>query len=118
MEQSYLLWFIFYFMINSCPYLLFCVGPDSVGGIATGRSGDRLWIPVAERPKARVYSRSLAEVTGSNPAGGMDIYVVSKECRTVMKNNEIRMKYRVQDTTLASLLLHTADSAHIHSTPL
>ena len=33
-------------------------------------------IPVAARSKARVCDRSLAEVAGSNPAGGMDICVV------------------------------------------
>ena len=33
-------------------------------------------IPVAERSKARVHGRSLAEVAGSNPAGGMDVCVV------------------------------------------
>jgi hypothetical protein len=33
-------------------------------------------IPVAERSKASVCSRSLAGVAGSNPAGGMDICVV------------------------------------------
>jgi hypothetical protein len=30
-------------------------------------------IPVAARSKAWVYGRSLAEITGSNPAGGMDV---------------------------------------------
>ena len=30
-------------------------------------------VPVAERSKARVYGRSLAEIAGSNPAGGMDV---------------------------------------------
>ena len=30
-------------------------------------------IPVAERFKARVCSRSSAEIAGSNPAGGMDV---------------------------------------------
>jgi hypothetical protein len=29
-------------------------------------------IPVAARSKAWVYSRSLAGIVGSNPAGGMD----------------------------------------------
>ena len=29
-------------------------------------------VPVAERSKARVYSRSLGGIVGSNPAGGMD----------------------------------------------
>ena len=30
-------------------------------------------IPVAEKSKARVCSRSLAEIAGSNPAGHMDV---------------------------------------------
>ena len=29
--------------------------------------------PVAARPKASVFGRSLAGNTGSNPAGGMDV---------------------------------------------
>ena len=33
-------------------------------------------IPVAKRSKARVCGRSLAEVTGSNHAGGMDVCVL------------------------------------------
>ena len=33
-------------------------------------------IPVAERSKARVCRQSLAVVALSNPAGGMDIFVV------------------------------------------
>ena len=40
---------------------------------------NRSWpILVAERPKARVCARSLAGVVGSNPAGIMDVCVVSK----------------------------------------
>jgi hypothetical protein len=30
-------------------------------------------IPVAERSKARVLGRSPAGISGSNPAGGMDV---------------------------------------------
>ena len=30
-------------------------------------------IPVAERSKARVCGRTSAVITGSNPAGGMDV---------------------------------------------
>jgi hypothetical protein len=30
-------------------------------------------VPVAEQPKAWVYSRSLAWILGSNPAGDMDV---------------------------------------------
>ena len=33
-------------------------------------------IPVGERSKTRVCGRSLAEIAGSNPAGGMDVCVV------------------------------------------
>ena len=33
-------------------------------------------VPVAERSKARVCGRSLAETEGSNPAGGMDVCVL------------------------------------------
>ena len=57
------------------------MGRDSSVGIAT-RYGlncpeiEPLPIPVAERFKASVYGRSLAGVTGSNPAGGMDVCVV------------------------------------------
>ena len=32
-------------------------------------------IPVAARSKAWVYSRSLSEIVGSNPAGSMDVCV-------------------------------------------
>ena len=35
-------------------------------------------IPVAELSKARVCGHSLSAVAGSNPAGGMDVCVVSK----------------------------------------
>ena len=30
-------------------------------------------VPVAERSKARICSRSPAGIAGSNPAGGMDV---------------------------------------------
>ena len=30
-------------------------------------------VPVAQRSKARVYGRSLAGISGSNPAGGVDV---------------------------------------------
>ena len=32
-------------------------------------------IPVAARSKAWICGRSLAGIAGSNPAGGMDVYV-------------------------------------------
>jgi hypothetical protein len=37
-------------------------------------------IPVAERSKARFCNRSLAGIAGSNPAGGMDIFVCCECC--------------------------------------
>jgi hypothetical protein len=37
-------------------------------------------IPLAERSKARGYGRLLAGIAGSNPFGGMDVFVV---CCTV-----------------------------------
>jgi hypothetical protein len=57
------------------------MGRDSVVGTATcyrleGPRIEFLSIPVAERSKGRVCGRSLAEVAGSNPAGGMDVRVV------------------------------------------
>jgi hypothetical protein len=33
-------------------------------------------VPVAERFKPRIYDRSLTEVAGSNPGGGIDVCVV------------------------------------------
>ena len=53
-------------------------------GLRRGSAADRLLgfgvrippIPVAERSKASVYSRSLAGVAGSNSAGSMDVCVV------------------------------------------
>jgi hypothetical protein len=37
-------------------------------------------IPVAVRSKASVCGRSLSGITGSNPAGGMDVSLVSVVC--------------------------------------
>jgi hypothetical protein len=37
-------------------------------------------IPVAARSKAWVYSRSLAGIMGSNPAGGMDFFLLYSVC--------------------------------------
>ena len=37
-------------------------------------------VPVAARSKAWVGGRSLAEIVGSNPTGGMAISVVSVVC--------------------------------------
>jgi len=33
----------------------------------------RTWIPVAARPDAQVFGRSLAGTVGSKPTGGMDV---------------------------------------------
>ena len=41
----------------------------------------KLWpVPVAARPKAWVCGRSLAEIVGSNPTGGMDICMLWVLC--------------------------------------
>jgi hypothetical protein len=37
-------------------------------------------IPVAARSKAWVFGRSLAGIVGSNPAGGMDVCLLSVAC--------------------------------------
>ena len=37
-------------------------------------------VPVAARPKAQVCGRSLAEIEGSNPTGGMDICLLGVVC--------------------------------------
>ena len=56
---------------------------------------------LAECSKARVCGRSLAEVPGSNLAGGMDICVASTDkkakCRKIKTKKEVRMKYREQE---------------------
>jgi hypothetical protein len=56
------------------------VGRDCSVGIAIGcgldEPGIEMPVPVAERSKARVYGRSLAGITGSNLASGMDVCVV------------------------------------------
>jgi hypothetical protein len=36
--------------------------------------------PVAERSKTRVCRRSLSTISGSNPAGGMDVLPMSVVC--------------------------------------
>jgi hypothetical protein len=48
-------------------------------------------IPVAVRSKAWVYGHSLAGISGSNPAGGMDVCVVFV-VRTVVWNVKSDMK--------------------------
>ena len=59
-------------------------------------------IPMAERPKARVYGRSVAGFAGSNSTGGMDVRVVcyrkrqKAKWRAIKTKNEVRIKYRVQ----------------------
>ena len=40
-------------------------------------------IPVATRSRAWVYGRSLAEIADSNPAGGMDVCLLSVVCGQV-----------------------------------
>ena len=67
--------------VDSFSVLRQIVVQDSSVGIATRywMDGPGIWIrpiPVAERSKARVCDRSLAEVPGLNPAGGMDVCVV------------------------------------------
>jgi hypothetical protein len=37
-------------------------------------------IPVTARSKAWVYDRSLVGIVGSNPAGSMDVYLLSVLC--------------------------------------
>jgi hypothetical protein len=57
---------------------------------------------MAERSKASVYGRSLAGISGSSPAGGMDVCVMcckkrqKAKCRAVKRKKLVRMKYRVQ----------------------
>ena len=41
---------------------------------------DKLSIQLAARSKAWVFGRSLARIAGSNPAGGMDVSLVSAVC--------------------------------------
>ena len=49
-------------------------------------------------PIPRVLRRSLAGITGSNSAGGMDVCVVSKDkktnCRAIRTMEQVRMKYK------------------------
>jgi len=44
---------------------------------------------VAARSKALVCGRSLAGIVGSNPAGGINVSVVSVVCRQVGLYNEL-----------------------------
>jgi hypothetical protein len=37
-------------------------------------------IQTAERPRASVYGRSLPGIAGSNPAGGMNVYLLWVSC--------------------------------------
>ena len=48
---------------------------QSVQRLATGWTvrGSNLFIQVAERPNVKVCGRSLAGITGSNPAVGMNV---------------------------------------------
>ena len=50
-------------------------------------------IPVVERSKAKDCGRSLAGVAGSNPAGGIDVCVVSKDKRRNAEQSRHRHKY-------------------------
>ena len=53
--------------------------------------------PVAERSKARICGRSLPGVSGSNPAGGMYVYMLySKDKRQSQHNRDevVQKKYR------------------------
>jgi hypothetical protein len=60
-----------------------------------------LSIPVAERSKASVCGCSLAGIAGSNPAGGMDVYVVciSTDKRQNARLSRQRRTNRVQENT-------------------
>jgi hypothetical protein len=51
-----------------------------------------LLIPGAERSKARVCGRSLAEVAGSKPVRGMDVYIVC--CKSRGKQNAGQSRQR------------------------
>jgi hypothetical protein len=57
--------------------------------------GSLTGIQLVERSRARIYSTSLAGIAGSNPPGGMDVCVVSKDkkakCRTIKTKTQIRM---------------------------
>ena len=37
-------------------------------------------VPVATRTKAKVYGRSPVEIVGSNPTGGMDVFLLWALC--------------------------------------
>ena len=45
-------------------------------------------VPVAARSKAYVFGRSPAEIVGSNPTGGMDVYLLCALC--VVKKQWVR----------------------------
>ena len=79
----------------------FTVDRDSSAGIATcyrlTGPGIEKPISVAERWKSRVCGRSLDGIAGSNPAGGMNVCVVSTDnkakCRTINTKKQVPMKY-------------------------
>jgi hypothetical protein len=62
------------------------------------RFGDQIPpIPVTEQAKTKVCGRSLAGVAGSNPAGGMDVCVISKnrkKFRGVKTLKQVRLKHK------------------------
>ena len=70
---------------------------DIVTRYGPNSSAIELPIPVTKRFKARACGPSLAGIAGSNPAGGMDVCVVSKDrktkCRTIKTKKQVRMKY-------------------------
>ena len=53
--------------------------------LQAGRSGNRI---LAELSKARICGRSLFGVPGSNSAGGMNVFVVSKDKEGKMQDNQ------------------------------
>jgi hypothetical protein len=59
------------------------------------RAGWSVPIPVVERSKGKDCGRSLAGVAGSNPAGGIDVCVVSKDKRRNAAQSRQRHKYRL-----------------------
>ena len=71
--------------------------PEGRGFDFRRRHGNLKTIPVAERSKARVCSRSSAGIAGSNPAGRIDISVVC--CKYRQKDDKRTSTDEVQSTT-------------------
>ena len=91
--------------------------------LRAGRYGDRIQqIPAAERFKARVGDRSLAGVTGSNPAEGIMfvLYVLYNKDKSIMQDNEdkeVRIQYRERTKKIRvearfSTFVQTGPEAH------